>query len=78
MLECATLDRYIIIKRHINTIIYASLDNLNEYLEYTFDNNEVFEYEIMEKMNHYKFQEILNEYYSFTSQEEQENELVGI
>ena len=62
--DCETFDRYIIIKRKLNTIIYVPLENPTEKLEYTFENRCDFNYEIMEKMDKFKFKTLLNKYYN--------------
>lgn len=62
MMNIDTMDRYIIIERNKNTIVYASLENISEYIEFTFSENCEFDYSVLDKMDKYKFQNILKKY----------------
>ena len=56
------MDRYIIIKRRVNTIVYAPLDDLEDVSEFTFSDGCVFDYSVLDKMDKYKFEKILIDY----------------
>ncbi len=62
MIETGTLDRYIIIERHGNKIIYALLDDINLCYEHDFESNQIFQFEISEKMNAFKFKKLLEKF----------------
>lgn len=69
------MDRYIIIKRKVNTIVYAPLNNLEDVKEFTFSNNCVFNYDVLDKMDKYKFQKILSDYKKRTNKDDDGDEL---
>lgn len=56
------MDRYIIIKRRVNTIVYMPLDDLEDVREYTFSDGCVFDYSVLDKMDKYKYEKILKDY----------------
>ena len=62
LLDLKNLDRYIILKRYYNKIIYASLDDISNTIECDFENTSEFPFEVIEKMDKYKFKKILDDY----------------
>ncbi len=63
MLDSETLDRYIILKRKYNTITFSPIDNIESYCEVNFDEISEFNYEVMEKMDKFRFNALLNDFY---------------
>ena len=62
MINTDNLDKYIILKRKYNTIIYAPLEDLNDLIIYDLESVVEFNFDIIEKMDNYKFQTLLKSF----------------
>ncbi len=62
MVDYKTLDRYIILERNQNTIIYALISDLEKIYTFTFTSYCKIGFEVVEKMEKYRFLNVLREY----------------
>lgn len=62
MVNYETLDRYVILERNQNTIIYALINDLEKIYTFTFVAYCKIGFEVVEKMEKYRFLNILREY----------------
>ena len=70
MIDNDTLDKYIILKRKYNTIIYATLEDIRNFVICDLESVIEFNYDIIEKMDNYKFQILLKNFDNINKDDE--------